>query len=172
MIKMQIQAESRRLTGQNCLRIVKVYDKTRIKSLSVANSFLFRKHEGIDTFQYSNKALADMLDESRAKCALTRIGVASIENTRENTCETQSEQQQSQKTSKKQKQNTNLACAMYRTSTLSSRIHVQNGPPYTQAYQKTSNPRDILKKKSSQTLPMQEIRKNTYKLKRLRHVTG
>ena len=100
MIKMQIQAESRRLTGQNCLRIVKVYNKTRIKSLSVANSFLFRKQEGIDTFQYSNKALADMLDESRAKCALTRIGVASIENTRENTCETQSEQQQSQKTSK------------------------------------------------------------------------
>ena len=54
----------------------------------------------IDTFQYSNKALADLLDESRAKGALTKIGVASIENTQENTCKTQSEQQRSQQTSK------------------------------------------------------------------------
>ena len=44
-----------------------------------------RKHVEIVTFQYSNKALADLLDESRAKCALTRIGIASIENTHEKT---------------------------------------------------------------------------------------
>ena len=59
-------------------------------------------------------------------------------------------------------QNTNLARAMYCTSTLSSRIHVQTDHPYTQAYQKTSHPRYILKKKRCQTLPMQEIRKKIH----------
>ena len=51
------------------------------------------------------------------------------------------------------------ARAMYCTSTVSSRIHVQNDRPYTQACQKTSNRQDIYQKTRWDTLEIQEIRK-------------
>ena len=98
VIKIKILTELRRLNSQNFIEIIEVHDKTRIKSLSVPSAFLLRKHEKNCTFDYSNKALVELFDETRAKCNVTRISLGSIQNTRENMCKTQSEQQASPKT--------------------------------------------------------------------------
>ena len=82
---MKIQRESRRLSDQKFVRIVKVHAKTRIKSLSLASSFLVTKHKEIVIFRYSSKALADFLDKTRAKWNVARIDVTSIQNTHEKT---------------------------------------------------------------------------------------
>ena len=44
-------------------------------------------------FEYSSGTPAEMLEKTRAKCNHTTIYIASIENTRENTCKTRLAQQ-------------------------------------------------------------------------------
>ena len=81
-----MQTEVRSLSCQKISRIVKVHEKTRIKSLSTAILLLLTKHKENRLFHYSSDSLADLREKTRAKCDLTRIHITSIENTRENTC--------------------------------------------------------------------------------------
>ena len=89
VIETKMQTELRSLSCQKISRIVKVHEKTRIKSLSTAILLLSTKHEENRLFHYSSDSLADLREKTRAKCDLTRIHITSIENTRENIRKTQ-----------------------------------------------------------------------------------
>ena len=89
VIKTQIHTEPMRLSGQKIVRIVEIHEKPHVKSLSVAGLFSSTKHEEHAVFEYSNNALAELLEKTRAKCNITTIDITNIQNTRENTCRTQ-----------------------------------------------------------------------------------
>ena len=89
VIETKMQTELRSLSCQKIARIVKVHEKTRIKSLSIAILLLSTKHEENRLFHYSSDALADLREKTRAKCDLTRIDITSMKSRQENMYKTQ-----------------------------------------------------------------------------------
>ena len=83
---MKISAQAGKLSRIKVSQIVEIHDKICKKSGSVSRQFESRKHEENAKFEYSSHTLAEMLEKTRAKCNHATVRVASIENTRENTC--------------------------------------------------------------------------------------
>ena len=67
-IKPKIDVESSRPSGIQIIQIDKIYDKLRIKPVSVYRCFYTKKHCKNDTFAYSSYALGELLEKTRAKC--------------------------------------------------------------------------------------------------------